>query len=81
MLLLDEPVSGMNPTETASFMQLLNKIHDSGITMLLVEQNIHRALDFVQRAYIIENGRIVLEGDRNSLLGDKDFSSKFLGLD
>ena len=39
--------------------------------MLLVEQNIHRALEFVQRAYIIENGRIVLEGDRTSLLGDK----------
>ncbi len=49
--------------------------------MLLVEQNVHRALDFVTRAYVIENGRIVLEGDRDALLNDPTFSRRFLGLD
>jgi branched-chain amino acid transport system ATP-binding protein len=62
-------------------MAVLQRISAAGVTILLVEQNIHRALEFVQRAYLIENGRIVLEGDRTSLLGDKSFSSKFLGLD
>ena len=52
-----------------------------GVTVLLVEQNIHRALEFVERAYVIENGRIVLSGRRDALLADPDFSKKFLGLD
>jgi branched-chain amino acid transport system ATP-binding protein len=81
LLLLDEPFLGMAPVIIDQVMTALRRISGTGVTMLLVEQNIHRALDFVQRAYIIENGRIVLEGDRNSLLSDKDFSSKFLGLD
>ena len=62
-------------------MVVLRQISGKGVTMLLVEQNIHRALDFVERAYIIDNGRIVLDGNRQSLLSDKNFSRKFLGLD
>lgn len=49
--------------------------------MVLVEQNTHRALDFVERAYVLENGRTVLEGDRDALLNDESFSRKFLGLE
>jgi branched-chain amino acid transport system ATP-binding protein len=81
LILFDEPFLGMAPVIIDQVMVVLRRISGVGVTMLLVEQNIHRALDFVERAYIIENGRIVLEGDRNSLLGDKNFSSKFLGLD
>jgi branched-chain amino acid transport system ATP-binding protein len=81
LILLDEPFLGMAPAIIDQVMVVLRHISGAGVTMLLVEQNIHRALDFVKRAYVIENGRIVLEGDRNSLLGDKNFSSKFLGLD
>jgi len=61
--------------------EVLSRISDEGVTIVLVEQNIHRALDFVQRAYVIENGRSVLEGSNEELLGDPDFNSKFLGLD
>jgi len=81
LVLLDEPFLGMAPMIIDQVMAVLQRISAAGVTILLVEQNIHRALEFVQRAYLIENGRIVLEGDRTSLLGDKSFSSKFLGLD
>jgi branched-chain amino acid transport system ATP-binding protein len=81
LILLDEPFLGMAPAIVDQVLVVLRRISSAGVTMLLVEQNIHRALDFVERAYIIENGRIVLEGDRKSLLNDKNFSSKFLGLD
>ncbi len=62
-------------------MEVLGRISDDGVTIILVEQNIHRALDFVQRAYVIENGRSVLEGSKEELLEDPDFNNKFLGLD
>ena len=62
-------------------MAVLRRLSDEGVTFLLVEQNIHRALDFVQHAYVIENGRTVLEGSKDDLLNDPDFSNKFLGLD
>jgi branched-chain amino acid transport system ATP-binding protein len=81
LLLLDEPFLGMAPSLIDQVLAALRRISMAGVTMLLVEQNIHRALEFVERAYIIENGRIVLEGDRDLVLADKSFSSKFLGLD
>jgi branched-chain amino acid transport system ATP-binding protein len=60
---------------------VLRQISELGVTMVLVEQNIHRALEFVQRAYVIENGRTILEGDKASLTEDPQFTSKFLGLE
>ena len=57
------------------------RLSEEGVTLLLVEQNIRRAMDFVSRAYVIENGRSVLEGNRETLFGDPNFSSKFLGLE
>ena len=62
-------------------MAALCRLASEGTTFLLVEQNIHRALDFVDRAYVIENGRIVLSGTRDALLGDPQFGAKFLGLE
>jgi branched-chain amino acid transport system ATP-binding protein len=49
----------------------LERLSDAGVTLFLVEQNIHRAMDLASRAYVIENGRTVLEGDRQTLLGDQ----------
>jgi branched-chain amino acid transport system ATP-binding protein len=62
-------------------MAVLRQIAADGVTIVLVEQNIHRALDFVDRAYVIENGRTVLEGSREALVGNPEFNNKFLGLD
>ncbi len=81
LLLLDEPFLGVAPLLVQEVIEALTRIAEKDVTILLVEQNIHRALDFVERAYVIENGRTVLEGSRDALLNDPDFSNKFLGLD
>lgn len=81
LLLLDEPFLGVAPLLVDEVLTALTRVAETGVTILLVEQNIHRALNFVDRAYVIENGRTVLEGSRDALLGDPDFSKKFLGLE
>ncbi len=81
LLLLDEPFIGVAPMLVEEIIRVLRSIAEGGVTMLLVEQNIHRALDFVERAYVIENGRTVLDGTREALVGNPQFNNKFLGLD
>tara|TARA_R110000787_G_scaffold46854_7_gene113774 strand:+ start:227 stop:934 length:708 start_codon:yes stop_codon:yes gene_type:complete len=81
LLLLDEPFLGVAPILVDEVMAALRRISAEGVTMLLVEQNIHRALDFVDHAYVIENGRTVLDGARGALLNNPGFSNKFLGLE
>jgi branched-chain amino acid transport system ATP-binding protein len=81
LLLLDEPFIGVAPLLVEEILAALRRIAEQGVTMLLVEQNTHRALDFVDRAYVLENGRTVLEGSREALLGDPAFAAKFLGLE
>jgi branched-chain amino acid transport system ATP-binding protein len=81
LLLLDEPFLGVAPIVIQEVMAGLQQLSSDGVTLLLVEQNIHRAMDFVERAYVIENGRTVLEGNKQSLLGDANFTNKFLGLE
>lgn len=81
LLLLDEPFIGVAPRLIEEILEALGRIAARGVTMLLVEQNTHRALDFVARAYVLDNGRIVLEGDRAALLGDASFGRRFLGLE
>ena len=80
LLLLDEPFIGVAPKLVGEMLDAVKVIADKGVTMVLVEQNIHRALDFVERAYVIENGKTVMEGNKESLLGDSGFAAKFLGL-
>ena len=81
LLLLDEPFIGVAPLLVDEIIVALRTIGQQGVTMLLVEQNIHRALSFVQRAYVIENGRTVLDGEAAQLLAHPEFSKKFLGLE
>ena len=81
MLLLDEPFIGVAPLIIRDVLVALSAIADTGVTVLLVEQNTHRALEFARRASVIENGRTVLDADRETLRSDKGFGAKFLGLD
>jgi branched-chain amino acid transport system ATP-binding protein len=81
LLLLDEPFIGAAPLLVEMLIRALRSIAASGVTVLLVEQNIHRALELVDRAYVIENGRTVLAGSREELAGNAEFGRKFLGLD
>ena len=81
LLLLDEPFIGVAPLIIRDVLVALSAIADTGVTVLLVEQNTHRALEFARRASVIENGRTVLDADRETLRSDKGFGAKFLGLD
>lgn len=81
LLLLDEPFIGVAPKVIDEILDTLRQIVESGVTVLMVEQNIHRALHFADRAFVIENGRSVLEGTRASLLDNPAFADKFLGLE
>ena len=81
LLLLDEPFIGVAPIVVTTVLDVLRRIAGNGVTVLLVEQNVHRALEFVDRAYVIDNGRTVHEGQSKALLNDGAFAEKFLGLE
>ncbi|ALL68470.1 Branched-chain amino acid transport ATP-binding protein LivF [Paraburkholderia caribensis MBA4] len=80
LLLLDEPFLGVAPLIIKEVFDALASIADTGVTILLVEQNIHRALGFLTRAYVMEGGRIVLNADTNELQRDTTFNERYLGL-
>jgi len=79
MLLLDEPSLGLAPLIIQTVYRKLVEINAAGTTILLVEQNLKAALRLARRAYVIENGRIVLEGRSKDLLGDPRLTSAYLG--
>jgi branched-chain amino acid transport system ATP-binding protein len=79
MLLLDEPSLGLAPVIIQSVYQKLIEINQAGTTILLVEQNLKAALRLAQRGYVIENGRIVLEGRSKDLLADARLIAAYLG--
>lgn len=80
-LLLDEPFIGVAPLVVEEIKSILRRVSEEGVAILLVEQNVHRALDAIDRIIVVENGHIVASGDKDSLLADASFSNKFLGLD
>jgi branched-chain amino acid transport system ATP-binding protein len=79
MLLLDEPSLGLAPVIIQTVYQKLVEINAGGTTILLVEQNLKAALRLARRAYVIENGRIVLEGKSEDLLADPRLTSAYMG--
>jgi branched-chain amino acid transport system ATP-binding protein len=79
LLLLDEPSLGIAPIGVQRIYQTIGDIHRSGVAILLVEQNAHRALDAASRGYVLETGRVVLAGDTAGLRGDPRVSEAYLG--
>jgi len=79
MLLLDEPVSGMNATETAKVMQLIDKIRLSGITILLVEHDMPMVMGVSDRIIVLNYGRIIAEGPPLSIQRDPEVVRAYLG--
>ena len=80
LLLLDEPSLGLSPVMVRTIFERLVRINRSGTTVLLVEQNVRRALELSSRAYVLENGRIALDGTRESLMGSPHIRQAYLGV-
>jgi branched-chain amino acid transport system ATP-binding protein len=79
MMLLDEPSMGLAPLLMMSMFQALKEINAEGTTILLVEQNARLALQFAQRGYVIETGRLVMAGASRELLENPDVKKAYLG--
>ena len=79
LLLLDEPSLGLSPLIVSEVFAIIRAIHARGVTILLVEQNVVRALEVATRAFVLEEGRIVMEGDRDTLLADPKLRRAYLG--
>jgi branched-chain amino acid transport system ATP-binding protein len=81
LLMLDEPSLGLAPIVTRELFGVLGEICDEqGMTVLLVEQNANLALDFADHAYVLESGRIALEGEADRIKGDDDVRRSYLGI-
>ncbi len=79
LLLIDEPSLGLSPIMIAEAYKALRQFQADGMTILLVEQNVHGALRFAQRAYILKQGEIVARGTGKGLLADPDMLKHYLG--
>jgi branched-chain amino acid transport system ATP-binding protein len=80
ILLLDEPSLGLAPILVQEIFKIVKRINEEGVTILLVEQNVKNTLSFCHRAYVLENGRIVLEGSGSKLLNDPYIREAYLGI-
>ena len=76
---MDEPSMGLAPLVVKGIFSIIKEINTSGTTVLLVEQNAHMALSIANRAYVLETGKIVLEGNSKELLSNDAIRSAYLG--
>ena len=79
ILLLDEPSMGLSPIFVNEIFEIIKTLHAQGITILLVEQNAKAALSIADRAYVLENGKVVLSGSGQDLLNDDKVRAAYLG--
>jgi branched-chain amino acid transport system ATP-binding protein len=79
MLLLDEPSLGLAPLITEELFDIIKQLNESGITIVLVEQNAIAALNIGHRGYVVETGRIVLDGSAQELMANEDVREFYLG--
>jgi branched-chain amino acid transport system ATP-binding protein len=79
MILLDEPSLGLAPIIVRGVFELIRKIRDEGLTVILVEQNAKKALSISDYAYVLENGRVVMKGNGDQLLCDPGIKKAYLG--
>lgn len=79
LLLLDEPSWGLSPLLSKFIFDVIRRINQTGTTILLIEQNVRTALELGHRAYVIENGRIVKQGECRNMLNDQHIREAYLG--
>ncbi|MBS9721991.1 ABC transporter ATP-binding protein [Tianweitania sp. BSSL-BM11] len=80
LLILDEPSLGLSPIMVEEMFDLITKINADGVSVLLVEQNVMQSLGVAQRAYVIEQGRFVMQGEAATLLADPQLRQAYLGM-
>lgn len=78
LIVLDEPSMGLSPIYVNEIFDIIQKINEDGVTVLLVEQNAKKALSIANRAYVLETGSIVLSGDANELMNDDSVKKAYL---
>ena len=79
ILLMDEPSMGLAPILVDEIFSIIKDTNKEGMTILLVEQNAHKALSVADRAYVLETGKIIMEGDAKELLNDDRVRQAYLG--
>jgi branched-chain amino acid transport system ATP-binding protein len=80
LLMLDEPSWGIAPKFVTKVLDVIQRVNETGVSILLVEQNLHKALSIAHRGYVIQTGRIVMEGEARSLINDEQVRKVYLGL-
>jgi branched-chain amino acid transport system ATP-binding protein len=80
LLMFDEPSLGLAPILVREIFKVIERIREEGTTVLIVEQNVKQTLGIADRAYVLENGRVVMEGTGESLLGDEHVKTAYLGV-
>jgi branched-chain amino acid transport system ATP-binding protein len=80
LLMLDEPSLGLAPVVTDACFAKIKEIHSMGTAVLLVEQNVSRALALVQRAYVLESGRVIMHGSSAELANNRQVQAAYLGI-
>lgn len=80
MCIFDEPSIGLSPKLVEESFHVIDQVRDEGITVLLIEQNVQKTLEIADRAYVLERGRVVLEGGRDEILNEELIGKAYLGL-
>ncbi len=79
-LMLDEPSLGLQPNIVSGVFESLQLLHEQGMTILLVEQNVRKSLQIAQRGYVLEHGRVVMSNGNRALLADEGVRKAYLGI-
>jgi branched-chain amino acid transport system ATP-binding protein len=80
LMLVDEPSLGLQPSLTSNVFSALKQLRERGVTVLIVEQNVNATLSFTDRAYVLEQGKIVLEGPSKEIKANKHVRNAYLGI-
>lgn len=79
LLILDEPSLGLSPIVVQDMFKIIKALHAKGVNILLVEQNIHQALDVADYGFVLQTGAVVMEGDAKTLLTDPEIKKAYMG--
>ena len=80
LLMLDEPSLGLAPVVVDEMFKIIQKVNSQGIAILLVEQNVFHALSIADRAFVLENGEVMMEGTGQAILNNERIKAAYLGI-